>query len=128
MGYDSNVLGSGASARQLDIGTPPSLPVGSDWSRNSLVGFLGLDDWRYLDQPHQSRTNWTASFGGTLAVGRDQLTVAAAHFTLHQDRTGSMHCRRMRRSATTWTMCGPPTRLAEPCVGDAEPGILGISL
>ena len=31
--------------------------------------------------------NWTASVGGTLAVGRDQLTVSVAHFGLHEERT-----------------------------------------
>jgi hypothetical protein len=87
LGYDSNVFGAANPRGSWIVGTHPSLLVGSDWSRNSLVGFVGLDDWRYLDQPHQSRTNWTASLGGTLALGRDQLTVAAAHFTLHQDRT-----------------------------------------
>ncbi|MGH7153636.1 MAG: outer membrane beta-barrel protein, partial [Acetobacteraceae bacterium] len=34
-----------------------------------------------------SRTDWTASAGGTISIGRDQLTLAAAHLLLHQDRT-----------------------------------------
>jgi hypothetical protein len=61
--------------------------VNSDWSRDSIGGYIGADDLRYLDQPQQSRTDWTASLGGTLAVGRDQLTLAVAHLGLHQDRT-----------------------------------------
>jgi hypothetical protein len=48
---------------------------------------LGLDDTRYLDAPRQSRTDGTVAFGGTLAMGRDELTLAAAHLALHEDRT-----------------------------------------
>jgi hypothetical protein len=87
LGYDSNVFGSASPRGSWILGTHPSLLVNSDWSRDSLGAYLGLDDWRYLDQPSQSRTNWTASVGGTLAVGRDQLSLAVAHFALHQDRT-----------------------------------------
>ncbi|HET7880162.1 MAG TPA: outer membrane beta-barrel protein, partial [Acetobacteraceae bacterium] len=87
-GYDDNVFGSNVARRgSWVIGTHPSLLAGSDWSENSLVGYLGLDDLRYLDQPRQSETNWTASLGGTVSLGRDTLTMAAAHFNLHQPRT-----------------------------------------
>jgi hypothetical protein len=87
LGYDSNVFGSSSPRGSWIVGTHPSLLVGSDWSRDSLGAAIAVDDARYLDQPRQSRTDWTASLGGSLAVGRDQLTVAAAHFALHQDRT-----------------------------------------
>jgi hypothetical protein len=87
IGYDNNVFGGASGQGSWILGTRPSLLVSSDWSRNRLVGYLGVDDARYLDQPQQSRTNWTASLGGTLAVGRDELTVAVAHLGLHQDRT-----------------------------------------
>jgi hypothetical protein len=87
LGYDSNVFGSASPRGSWIVGTHPSLLIASDWSRNSLGGYVGIDDARYLDQPGQSRTNWTASAGGSLEVGRDLLTLAAAHFALHQDRT-----------------------------------------
>jgi hypothetical protein len=88
LGYDSNVFGSGSGALGTWLlGTHPSLLVGSDWSRDSLAGYVGLDNMRYLDQPRQSYTNWTASLGGSLSIGRDQLTLAIAHFSLHQART-----------------------------------------
>ncbi len=87
LGYDDNVFGGGSRRGSWMLGTHPSLLVNSDWSRDSIGGYLGADDTRYLDQPRQSRTNWTASMGGTLAVGRDQLTLAVAHLGLHQDRT-----------------------------------------
>ncbi len=87
-GYDSNVLGaaSGGQGSWL-IGTKPSLLVNSDWSRDSLGGYLGLDNERYLELPAQSFTNWTASLGGAVAVGRDQLTIGVSHFALHELRT-----------------------------------------
>lgn len=88
IGYDSNVLG--AASGQLGswlTGTKPSLLVNSDWSRDSLGAYLGADNERYLNQPAQSYTNWTASLGGTVAVGRDQLTIGVSHFALHQLRT-----------------------------------------
>jgi hypothetical protein len=88
LGYDDNVFGSGDSKRgSWMVGSHPSLLIGSDWSRNSLGGFVGVDDLRYLDQPSQSRTDWSALLGGTVAVGRDQLTLGVAHFSLHQPRT-----------------------------------------
>jgi hypothetical protein len=88
LGYDSNVFGSGArSAGSWVVGTRPSLLIGSDWSRDSIGAYVGMSDQRYLDQPRQSYTDWTASLGGTLSVGRDKLTLAAAHFDLHQPRT-----------------------------------------
>ena len=87
LAYDSNVFGSANPRGSWIVGTHPSLLVNSDWSRNSVGGYFSLDDWRYLDQPQQSRTNWSAAVGGTLAVGRDQLSLAVAHLLLHQDRT-----------------------------------------
>ncbi len=88
LGYDDNVFGSGDNKRgSWMVGTHPSLLVGSDWSRDSLAGYVSVNDRRYLDQPRQSYTNWTASLGGSLSVGRDQLTVSVAHFDLHQPRT-----------------------------------------
>ena len=87
LGYDNNVFGGTARLGSWILGTHPSLLVNSDWSRDRLGGYLGVDDLRYLDQPQQSRTDWTASVGGTLAVDRDQLSLAVAHLALHQDRT-----------------------------------------
>lgn len=85
-GYDSNLFGSGAQGSWL-VDTHPSLLINSDWSRDSLGGYFGADNLRYLDQPRQSYTNWTASLGGSLSIGRDQLTIAVAHFGLNEPRT-----------------------------------------
>jgi hypothetical protein len=87
LGYDSNVLGGPGSPGSWTLGTQPSVQVKSDWSQDSVVGVLGLDDTRYLDTPSQSRTDATAAFGGTLAVGRDELTMATAYLSNHEDRS-----------------------------------------
>ena len=87
LGYDSNVFGGAPQRGSWLVGTHPSLLVASAWSRNSLGAYFSADDEHYLDQPRQSTTDWTASMGGSVAVGRDQLTLSAAHFDLHQPST-----------------------------------------
>src|SRR6185437_9496311 len=68
-------------------GTRPSLRVGSGWSRHALGAYVAADGRRYLDAPAQSRTDWTVSAGGALDIGRDRLTLSAAHLAQHEDRT-----------------------------------------
>ena len=46
-----------------------------------------MDDLRTPDLPAQGQTNWTASLGGGMDIGRDRLTLAAIHLALHQART-----------------------------------------
>src|SRR5690348_11449671 len=48
LGYNNNLLGGTNSPGSWVIGTRPSLLVNSDWSRDSLGGYFGLDDERYL--------------------------------------------------------------------------------
>lgn len=88
VGYDDNVL-AGTQPRQGSwvVGSHPSLLLNSDWSRDNFGAYLGADDQRYLNQPHQSYTNWTASLGGGIAVGRDRLTLSYAHLDLHEARS-----------------------------------------
>ena len=87
LGYDDNVFGGSARRGSWLVGTHPSLLLGADHSGDTLGGYFAADDTRYLDQQSQSRTDWTASLGGTLDVGRDKLTLAFAHLSRHQDRT-----------------------------------------
>ncbi|MDR3539234.1 MAG: outer membrane beta-barrel protein [Acetobacteraceae bacterium] len=85
-GYDDNVLGGSAPQGSWLVRTRPSLAFGSDWSRHAVGGFVSLDDTRYLDTPSQSRTDDTVSLGGALDIGRDRLTLAAAHLDQHEGR------------------------------------------
>ncbi|HEY3845750.1 MAG TPA: outer membrane beta-barrel protein [Acetobacteraceae bacterium] len=87
LGYDSNVLGGSVPVGSWVVGTRPSLLVGSDWSRDALGAYVAADDRRDLGAPAQSRTNWTASLGGSVDIGRDRLTLAVAHIDSHEDRT-----------------------------------------
>ena len=86
-GYDTNVLGSTHPSGSWGIATRPSLLAASNWSRDSVAGYVGMDNSRALDLPAQGQTNWTASLGGGLDIGRDRATLAAAHLSLHQART-----------------------------------------
>ncbi len=87
VGYDSNVLGGPGSPGSWTVGTHPAVQVKSDWSTDAVAGILGLDDTRYLDTPSQSRTDGTAAFGGNMAIGRDELTLATAYLASHEDRS-----------------------------------------
>ena len=87
LGYDDNVLGGTAKQGSVVVHTQPSLLAGSDWSRDAVGLYVAADDRRYISAPEQSRTDLTLSLGGALDLGRDRLTLAAAHFDRHEDRT-----------------------------------------
>ena len=87
IGYDSNVLGGPSPRGSWVVGTAPSLLATGDWSGDTLAAYVSADDRRDLSVPTQSRTDWTASFGGSIAIGRDKLTLAVAHISSHEDRT-----------------------------------------
>jgi hypothetical protein len=84
---DSNVLGLAGGPGSWIVGTHPSLLATSADPTHPWGVYVGLDDQRFLDMPSQSRTDWVASAGGTIALGRDQLTLAASHLSSHQDAT-----------------------------------------
>ncbi len=87
VGYDDNVLGGSPKRGSWVIATRPSLLLSSDWSRHSFAAYLSLSNTAYPDVPAQSRTDGTAVVGGTIEIGRDRLTLSAAHVATHQDRT-----------------------------------------
>ena len=87
VGYDNNVL-SGLNRRGSWLaGTSGSLLIGSGWSRDAFGVFLSAADTRYLGQPLQSRTDGTASVGGSIDIGRNRLTLGLAHLSQHEDRS-----------------------------------------
>ena len=81
-GYNSNTLGlpnTGSSSESTSAG----LSVRSDWGRDSLGASVNVNDQRYLDIPVASFTNWSAGLGGSLALGRDLVTLSYSHLVLH---------------------------------------------
>lgn len=86
-GYDSNIFGAPNAKGSWILGTRGALLATSDGSGGTVGAYASVDNARYLNAAAQSRTNWTASVGATLPIARDKLTLAAAHLSLHQDRS-----------------------------------------
>ena len=87
IGYDDNVLSGPHRRGSWIVGTRPSLSIGSGWSRDAFGAYFSAADTRYPGQPQQSRTDGTASIGGAIDIGRDRLTLGAAHLSQHEDRS-----------------------------------------
>jgi hypothetical protein len=88
IGFNSNVLGTSPAKGSFDIDSQGSVRVNSDWGRNSLGGEITVDDRRLPSESIENRTDWSGTLGGTYEFGRDVLTIAGSHFSLHQDPTG----------------------------------------
>ena len=84
LGTTSNATGQPGGRGSAVAQTSGSLLAGSSWGRHAIGGYLGFDDQRVLSASAQSATAWTAALGGTLEIGRDQLTLGAAHLDLFQ--------------------------------------------
>lgn len=84
IGYNSNVLGTGAPKGSFVEQTSGSLRANSDWGRNSLAAELTFNDAHSPSYPQQDETDWSATVGGTYEIGRDVLTLAASHLQLHE--------------------------------------------
>ena len=130
LGYDDNVFGSSGGGRgSWLVGTHPSLLIGSDWSRNSLGGYVGVDDLRYLDQPRQSQTNWTA-VAGWRAVDRARPADRVGGASRPAPGADRARCAAVGYAGRL-SRGRYPHRLhdrAGPVVGDAERGVLGVPL
>lgn len=83
-GFTSNALGRPGGRGSALVQTAGSILAATGWGRHALAGFVSIDDQRYLASAPQSATAWTAALGGTLEVGRDQLTLGVAHLDLFQ--------------------------------------------
>jgi hypothetical protein len=84
-GFDDNVTGTPNGRGSFLAETTATLSAGSNWSRNSLGGNLTVDDYRYPEQNQESYTNWSASLGGSLQIGRDTLLVNYTHQNSNQN-------------------------------------------
>ena len=83
VGYNDNVLATSKGKGSVTVDTQAALAAATDWSRNGLYTSFSVDNQAYPSLPSQNQTNWVASVGGTLDVGRDQLRVAFTHFNLN---------------------------------------------
>lgn len=85
IGYDNNILATKNNRlSSFLVNTHSALQANSDWSRDSVGANVTVNDVRYPQADEQSYTNWTASLGGTLDIGRDKATLAYSHLSLHQ--------------------------------------------
>lgn len=87
LGYSDNVYGQQSGTSSLQVDTQGRLRVNSDWGRNSLGGEITFDDRHTPSASTQDRTDWTVSLGGSYDIGRDTLSIAYSHLSLHQDPT-----------------------------------------
>lgn len=83
-GYETNVLGTSSPRGSALIQSNAVLDATSNWSRNSVRASVRVDDFRYLDLPRQSFTNWSATLGGTYEIGRDVISASYSHLNLTQ--------------------------------------------
>ena len=87
IGYNSNVAGLGGTPGSWFGRTTGSLAATSDWSRDQFGVAFSLDDAHFLSTPRQDYTDWMASLGGGLTLGRENLAVSYTHLSLHEDPT-----------------------------------------
>lgn len=83
-GYDDNVTGTRRARGSALVETRLNLQTASDLPRYGVTAGITVDDYRYLDQPRQSLTNWIASLGGTYDLGRDKASLNYYHSNLNQ--------------------------------------------
>ncbi|WP_338029660.1 outer membrane beta-barrel protein [Gluconacetobacter tumulisoli] len=84
VGYDNNAdrLANGrGSAVVTSSGRASAV---ARWQRDQVHADMSVDDFRFISQPIQNRTNWTVAAGGTHDFGHDQLGVAYTHLSLVQ--------------------------------------------
>ena len=84
IGYDDNVLGTRNAKGSLLVQSRADVQVRSDLSRYGVSARITVDDYRFVDHPRQSLTNWTAMAGGSYEIGRDTVTIAYSHANLNQ--------------------------------------------
>jgi hypothetical protein len=82
--YNSNPNGGGAKTGSWGSQTSAAVALGSDWTRNSIAAFFGVDNRQYFSQPRNNTTDWNVGLAGGVSIGDSQLAVAYAHQSYHQ--------------------------------------------
>jgi hypothetical protein len=85
IGYSSNALPGPYRRGSWQLITQPALGIAADLAPDQAAAAIALRRTAQPSLPGQSRTDVTATAGATLARGNDQLTLAAAHVTRHED-------------------------------------------
>jgi hypothetical protein len=88
LGYDDNVLGTRKGRGSILAQTTANLQAATNWSRHSVTASVVAEDYRYLDLPRQSYTNWSAGIGGTYDIGRDTISLGYSHVSYSQNARG----------------------------------------
>lgn len=77
-GYDSNILGAPHTGG-ADFNTSASVSVRSNWRRHAIGVSAGVQNVAYPTLSQAGYTNWNASAGTSLDVGRDQVSFGYTH-------------------------------------------------
>jgi hypothetical protein len=79
IGYDTNPLGRPAAVGSSVLNSTGAVSINSDWSRNALAAAVTVNDARYFNLPRLSFTAWTASVGGVVDYGDDEIRLGYDH-------------------------------------------------
>lgn len=85
-GYDSNVNGDPNNGKgSSELQTSAAIAINSNYSRNNVGLTAGVNDTRYWDLPRFSHTDYNASLGGGLDIGRDQLNGTVSYQSANEE-------------------------------------------
>lgn len=93
LGYDSNIFGAAHPVGSPVAETAGKILLNSGWSRHEIDADISFDDQRYLRHADASHTDWAASLGGAVDLGRDRATLAYTHVgtTILADEIGTLN-------------------------------------
>lgn len=86
IGYDSNVVGGTMNGQgSSELRSSGAVSVNSDYSSNNFGLTAGIADSRYFDVPRMSHTDYNASLGGGLNLGRDVLYGSVSYLNANEE-------------------------------------------
>lgn len=83
-GDNSNVTGYPTGRASAFLDTSATGEAVAQWAEDRFAADMLVEDDAYLQQAHQSFSNWTATLADTHMFGGDQATLAYSHMSLHQ--------------------------------------------
>lgn len=84
-GYDDNIVGGENGHGSSLVESNASASANTNFSRDNIGVTADVDDFRYLDRPRQSHTDYSGSIGGGLDIGRDQLDLSYSHLNGNEE-------------------------------------------